>query len=88
MPASKYSEEQQLAPLRTLLRSRLSAEQAAEVGGLSATQCRDRLLALGPLDAAWVKRVNQAEAEHWRRWWVLVLLWLWVIGSASSAVAG
>ncbi|KAL4857423.1 L-galactono-1 [Chlorella vulgaris] len=67
VPASKYSEEQQLAPLRTLLRSRLSAEQAAEVNGLSATQCRDRLLALGPLDAAWVKRVNQAEAEHWRR---------------------
>jgi hypothetical protein len=38
------------------------------VDALSATQCRDRLLALAPLDAAWVRRVNQAEAEHWRRW--------------------
>jgi hypothetical protein len=38
------------------------------VGGLSATQCRDLLLALGPLDAAWVKKVNKAEAEYWRHW--------------------
>ena len=39
-----------------------------EVEQLSATQCRDRLLAMGPLDAAWVRRVNQVEAEYWRRW--------------------
>jgi L-galactono-1,4-lactone dehydrogenase len=68
VPPSKYSEEQRLAPLRSLLRSRLPPEAAGEVDALSATQCRDRLLALAPLDAAWVRRVNQAEAEHWRRW--------------------
>ena len=41
---------------------------AEEVEQLSATQFRDRLLAMGPLDAAWVRRVNLAEAEYWRRW--------------------
>ena len=64
---SKWSEDQRLAPLRALLRSR-STLPAEEVEGLSATQCRDALLALGPLEADWVKKVNVAEAEYWRRW--------------------
>ena len=38
-----------------------------ELGGLSATQLRDALLALGPLDRRWVAGVNAAEAEFWRR---------------------
>lgn len=74
IPAPKFSEEQRLAPLRSLLASRLAADAAApplpeaELLSLSATQLRDRLLALGPLDADWVKRVNAAEADYWRRW--------------------
>lgn len=73
IPAPKFSEEQRLAPLRSLLASRLAADAAApplpeaELLSLSATQLRDRLLALGPLDADWVKRVNAAEADYWRR---------------------
>ena len=67
-PPPKFSEEQRLAPLRALLRSRPEAPPPAEVDALSATQLRDALLALGPLDCEWVKRVNAAEAEYWRRW--------------------
>lgn len=43
------------------------AEEAEEVATLSATQLRDRLLALDPLSRDWVARVNAAEAEYWRR---------------------
>lgn len=74
IPAPKFSEDQRLAPLRSLLTSRLASDAAApqlpeaELLSLSATQLRDRLLALAPLDASWVKRVNTAEAEYWRRW--------------------
>lgn len=67
IPAPKWSEDERLAPLRKLLASR-SALPADEIAGLSATQCRDALLALGPLDGAWVKAVNAAEAEYWKRW--------------------
>jgi hypothetical protein len=40
-----------------------------EVSTLSFAQLRDELLAKGsgPLDKAWVARVNAAEAEFWRR---------------------
>ncbi|KAL4448874.1 hypothetical protein ABPG77_007591 [Micractinium sp. CCAP 211/92] len=73
IPAPRFSEDQRLAPLRSLLTSRLASDAAApqlpeaELLSLSATQLRDRLLALAPLDASWVKRVNTAEAEYWRR---------------------
>ncbi len=68
IPASKYSEDERLAPLRSLLSSRPEAPPAEEVRSLSATQLRDALLALGPLDCEWVKKVNAAEAQYWRRW--------------------
>lgn len=44
-----------------------SGEAGSEA--LSATALRDALLAAGPgpLDPAWVAKVNQAEAEYWRR---------------------
>lgn len=67
IPAPKYSEDERLAPLRTLLSSRPEAPPAEEVQSLSATQLRDALLALGPLDCEWVKKVNAAEAQYWRR---------------------
>lgn len=76
IPAPKYSEDERLAPLRTLLSSRPEAPPAEEVQSLSATQLRDALLALGPLDCEWVKKVNAAEAQYWRRWcaqWVVLL---------------
>lgn len=38
-----------------------------EVDGLSATQLRDALLAKDPLDPRWVRKVNAAEAEYWKR---------------------
>lgn len=37
------------------------------VQGDSFSQLRDRLLALDPLSAAWVKKVNAAEAEYWKK---------------------
>lgn len=68
IPAAKHSEDERLAPLRALLSSRAEAPPAEEVQALSATQLRDALLALGPLDCEWVKKVNAAEAEYWKRW--------------------
>lgn len=67
--APQFTDDQRLAPLRSLLRGRAEGSlPAGEVEALSATQLRDALLALGPLDAGWVKQVNAAEAEYWRRW--------------------
>eukprot|EP00439_Symbiodinium_sp_Y106_P072516 s318_g13.t1 len=48
-------EEQRVEPLKVLLRSKNFA------------QLRERLLELDPLDPAHVAKVNQAEAEFWRR---------------------
>ena len=64
-----FSEEARLAPLRALLAAAPGGRgvPAAEAAQLSATQCRDALLAAAPLDAGWVARVNAAEAEFWRR---------------------
>lgn len=66
VPAPKYSEAQRVEPLLRLLSTR-STLPADELAALSATQCRDHLLALEPLGTAWVKKVNAAEAEHWKR---------------------
>jgi L-galactono-1,4-lactone dehydrogenase len=64
----RYSRDEQLAPLRQLLAS--SAKASAGVGDVSeltATQLRDQLLVVNPLDKDWVAKVNQAEAEYWSR---------------------
>jgi hypothetical protein len=55
-----------LEPLRKLLISaaNIPAEAVAE---LSATELRDALLVLDPLNKPWVAQVNQAEAEFWKR---------------------
>jgi hypothetical protein len=55
-----------LEPLRNLLTSAANVPAEA-VGELSATELRDALLVLDPLDKHWVARVNQAEAEFWKR---------------------
>jgi len=55
-----------LEPFRRLLRQRESiAIPEDEIEGMSATQCRDALLAASPLDAKWVAEVNSAEAKYW-----------------------
>lgn len=69
-PPSKYSEEQRLAPLRALLQQSAGKKAPAAAGaagsagegveGLSATQLRDRLLALAPLDKNWVAKVRSS----------------------------
>lgn len=68
VPPPKHSEDERLAPLRALLARAAPDTPPAELAGLSATQLRDALLARGPLDGAWVRQVNAAEAEYWRRW--------------------
>lgn len=60
-----------LEPLKTLLLdkigSKLSAAALQDVDSLDFAGLRDKLLAQGPLDVSWVKKVNAAEAEFWRR---------------------
>eukprot|EP00904_Undaria_pinnatifida_P005032 jgi/Undpi1/1659/HiC_scaffold_11.g05049.m1 len=60
-----------LQPLKTLLLekigSNLSVTALKDVDSLDFAGLRDMLLAQGPLDVAWVKKVNAAEAEFWRR---------------------
>jgi len=56
-----------LEPLRSLLLSSSAGLSNDDVIGLSATELRDALLVLDPLDKDWVARVNRAEAEFWKR---------------------
>lgn len=53
--------------MRSLLLSASSGLSQDDVAGLSATELRDALLVLDPLDREWVARVNRAEAEFWKR---------------------
>ena len=54
-----FGMEARVAPLRALLMEEVPEVQREEVWELSPTQLRDRLLALRPLDAPWIARVNQ-----------------------------
>ena len=71
MDKAKHDEADATLPMRQLLLSRRPKSPAAaaaagqggaaeELEGLTASQLRDRLLALAPLDKAWVVKVNQA----------------------------
>lgn len=68
LPAKpRYAKESDRAkPLRDLLLSR-RPEGKAEAQEASGTSLRDMLLALDPLNPTWVRQVNKAEAEYWRR---------------------
>ncbi|KAG7671357.1 hypothetical protein Ndes2437B_g03998 [Nannochloris sp. 'desiccata'] len=57
---------EQVEPMRTLAVSK-GAVSPDEAASLSATQLRDALLAVAPLDSNWVAAVNAAEAEVWKR---------------------
>eukprot|EP00879_Flechtneria_rotunda_P029033 GHRR01031288.1.p1 GENE.GHRR01031288.1~~GHRR01031288.1.p1 ORF type:complete len:573 (+),score=173.49 GHRR01031288.1:1186-2904(+) len=55
-----------LEPLRGLL-IKHGGVTHQQIADLSAPELRDALLVLNPLDQPWVKQVNRAEAEFWKR---------------------
>lgn len=63
-----FSNAERLEAARALLKGhpdcKLTSQQIEQ---LAFTSLRDELLAMAPLDVAWVKRVNEAEAQFWRR---------------------
>ncbi|UPR00577.1 galactonolactone dehydrogenase [Chloropicon primus] len=64
--AATYSDEERLNPLRSLLLE--SGERRPEdLAGLSFADLRTMLLERNSLDVNHIKRVNQAEAEFWKR---------------------
>lgn len=73
-PAKQYSEDEQLAPARALMREVEATKQPPqapklppdELDSLTFFELRDKLLAADPLDWEHVKRVNEAEAEFWK----------------------
>ena len=79
--AKVYTPEERLEPLVDLLHTperaqieeserddEMDARTAAAVAdGRTAMQLRGELLEKAPLSAEWVRKVNAAEAEHWRR---------------------
>ncbi|KAG6488250.1 L-galactono-1,4-lactone dehydrogenase, mitochondrial-like [Zingiber officinale] len=69
----KYGKDEALRQIRALYHDSLekysSGNAAAEqdIDQLSFTELRDKLLALDPLNIGHVKKVNQAEADYWRK---------------------
>nr|GMD42996.1 L-galactono-1,4-lactone dehydrogenase, mitochondrial [Ipomoea batatas] len=67
----KYSPEEAVGHVQDLYRESLkkyrSTENESEINELSFTELRDKLLALDPLNTDHVKKINQAEAEFWRK---------------------
>lgn len=65
----KYTLDARLEPARTLLREAPAGRRPAEdaIAELSYTGLRDALIAVEPLNAAWIERVNGVEAQFWRR---------------------
>lgn len=55
-----------LQPMRDLLVQKAGVS-LNQIEGLTAFELRDALLVLDPLDKVWVAKVNQAEAEYWKR---------------------
>jgi hypothetical protein len=91
---AKHDEAGATLPMRQLLLARLPKSPAAaaagqggaaeELEGLAASQLRDRLLALAPLDKAWVVKVNQARGGTLLR--LLISGFIVIIISASSCL--
>lgn len=63
-----FSSEQRRQPFLDLLHE-AQPDEAAQAKHADSTpfELRSTLLDLDPLDAQWVKKVNEAEAEFWRR---------------------
>lgn len=68
-PGQDDANNHRLAPMRALLaEGKLGAALSPEdVNVMSLAELRDALVAMSPLDARWIRRVNRAEAESWRR---------------------
>jgi L-galactono-1,4-lactone dehydrogenase len=63
-----------LGPMRALLAEAAGGESKlgaavtpGDVESMSLPELRDALVSVNPLDAQWIRRVNKAEAECWRR---------------------
>jgi L-galactono-1,4-lactone dehydrogenase len=63
-----------LGPMRSLLAEGAggagklgAAVDPQDLESMSLAELRDALVAMAPLDAGWIERVNRAEAECWRR---------------------
>ncbi|XP_027176145.1 L-galactono-1,4-lactone dehydrogenase, mitochondrial [Coffea eugenioides] len=75
----QFSQEEAIQPFRDLYRESLreyrvgvnatatSSENEPDIDELSFTELRDKLLALDPLNKNHVIKINQAEAEFWRK---------------------
>lgn len=69
----KYTEDEALQHVRDLYRESLEKYRVTppkdepDINELSFTELRDKLLALDPLNVEHVMKVNQAEAEFWRK---------------------
>ncbi|KAK6941733.1 FAD linked oxidase, N-terminal [Dillenia turbinata] len=64
----KYSHDEAIQNLRDLYRESLKKySNEPDVDDLSFTELRDKLLALDPLNKDHIVKVNQAEAEFWRK---------------------
>lgn len=65
---NKYTMDQRLEATRKLLQDHPACKfTEKQIMGLKFTALRDELLALDPLNAKWVKKVNQAEADFWKK---------------------
>ncbi|XP_076925524.1 L-galactono-1,4-lactone dehydrogenase, mitochondrial-like [Bidens hawaiensis] len=74
----KYSVDEALQPVRDLYRESKEkyraqpitssmAEDEPKISDLSFTELRDQLIALDPLNKDHIKKINEAEAEFWKR---------------------
>ncbi|XP_078442008.1 L-galactono-1,4-lactone dehydrogenase [Wolffia australiana] len=69
----KYTQDEALQHVRDLYRNSLKTyrpgekSEETEINQLSFTELRDKLLALDPLNKAHVVKVNEAEAEFWKK---------------------
>ena len=62
-----YSDEERLAPFRSLLKEVAPATPDEELESFSFADYRDKLIAHAPLDREHIVAINQAEAEFWKR---------------------
>ncbi|KAL8260553.1 hypothetical protein R6Q59_028506 [Mikania micrantha] len=70
----KYSSDEALQPIRDLYHASIrgqsassTAENESKISDLTFTELRDKLIAIDPLNKDHVKKINEAEAEFWKR---------------------
>ena len=64
--ARTYTQKERLQPFVDLMQVS-SPHEEASTSGRSPMELRGELLHKDPLNVEWVKKVNEAEAEHWTR---------------------